>query len=127
MTQDLDLGFCRLEFRLGFMVATIQPESPIGDTETLRVSAARKAFYGEENVGLVLYNPWNSPIDNGIFTRAESIMKEQGYSFLIVARPNPGNSKMLELFNRHCLVYVGDSLEDAIAHAEGVVKAGSCV
>ncbi|HET7839728.1 MAG TPA: hypothetical protein VFL04_08205 [Rectinemataceae bacterium] len=126
MTKTEDLGFCVLEFRQGFMVATIQPDSPIGEAQTLAVAGAKRGHYGEERVGLVLYNPWNSPIDPGIFAHAERLMEEQGYAFLIVARPNPSNSRMLELFNKHCLVYVGDSLEDAVAHAETVVRAASC-
>lgn len=127
MPEPLDLGFCSLEFREGFMIATIKPNSPITDAETLRVAAAKREHYGNAKLGLVIYNPANSTIDAGIFLRAESIMKEQGYSFLIIARPNISGSRMLELFNKHCLIYVGDSLEDAIAHAEEVLKSSACV
>jgi hypothetical protein len=126
MPEMASLDFCDLEFREGFMIATLKPEARLSEAETLRAAMEKRKHYGEVPVGLVIYNPGNSPIDPAIFTRAETLMKEQGYSFLIVARPSPSHSKMLELFNKHCLIYVGDTLEDAIAHAEETIRTAAC-
>lgn len=124
--ETANLEFCTVEFHEGFMTATLHSDSSIGYDDTVVLSRAKKAYYGLAPVGLVINNPASSHIDADVFSRADTLMKEQGYSFLIVARPSPSGTKLLDLFNKLCLIYIAGSLEEAIVHAEELVKKAAC-
>ncbi|HTX71813.1 MAG TPA: hypothetical protein VMC79_03220 [Rectinemataceae bacterium] len=126
MDEAADLGFCSVEYRTGFMIVVIKPGHSIGYAETRVLADHKRDRLGDTQLGLVIFSPSHAEVEVDLFTRAGTIMEEQGYSFLVIANPSAKHLMMLELMRDYCSVKLVGTLEEAIEHAEYLVGTGVC-
>lgn len=127
MGEIVDLGFCTVELREGYMIETVRPGYALGNQEAARIALLKDERYGKAEIGIIVDAPGEADHDFGMVARTDRNMALHGFAWVVYVRDSAlrrAEERLMSLFMRGNRVHFAPSLGEAIALVEGQLGHG---